>query len=63
MSPTGSASRGRRTDALTRDGRCLYATDANGGRAYGWWVAPEGGMELIGWWGGLPATVAGLAAS
>jgi 6-phosphogluconolactonase len=54
---------GLRDEALSGEGRFLYAIDADGGRVYGWSVDPEGTLELIGSWGGLPGTVAGLAAS
>jgi hypothetical protein len=37
--------------------------DADSGCIYGWSVDAEGALEPIGSWGGLPATVAGLAAS
>ncbi len=48
---------------LSSDGRFLYAIDADGGRIYGWSVDAEGSLEPVGSWEGLPATVAGLAAS
>ena len=54
---------GLRDEDLTSDGRFLYAIDADGGRVYGWSVDADGTLELIGSWDGLPATVAGLAAS
>src|SRR5215203_2883529 len=54
---------GLRDEALSSDGRFLYAIDADGGRIYGWSVDAEGALEPVGSWGGLPATVAGLAAS
>jgi 6-phosphogluconolactonase len=54
---------GLRDEALSSDGRFLYATDADGGRIYGWAVEAEGALEPVGSWGDLPATVAGLAAS
>ena len=44
-------------------GRFLYAIDADGGRIYGWAVGAEGSLEPVGSWGGVPVTVAGLAAS
>jgi 6-phosphogluconolactonase (cycloisomerase 2 family) len=54
---------GLRDEDLSSDGRFLYAIDADGGRVYGWSVDADGKLELIGSWGGLPETVAGLAAS
>src|ERR687898_917646 len=54
---------GLRDEDLSSDGRFLYAIDADGGRVYGWAVDADGTLELIGSWGGLPETVAGLAAS
>lgn len=54
---------GLRDEDLSSDGRFLYAIDADGGRIYGWSVGAEGTLEPVGSWDGLPATVAGLAAS
>jgi 6-phosphogluconolactonase (cycloisomerase 2 family) len=54
---------GLRDEDLSGDGRFLYAIDADGGRIYGWSVDNEGTLEPVGSWEGLPATVAGLAAS
>jgi 6-phosphogluconolactonase len=54
---------GLRDEDITSDGRFLYAIDADGGRIYGWSVEAEGALEPVGSWGGVPATVAGLAAS
>jgi 6-phosphogluconolactonase len=54
---------GLRDEDLTSDGRFLYAIDADGGRIYGWSVGAEGSLDPVGSWGGVPATVAGLAAS
>jgi 6-phosphogluconolactonase len=54
---------GLRDEDLSSDGRFLYAIDADGGRIYGWSVDAEGSLERVGSWDGLPATVAGLAAS
>ena len=53
---------GLRDEDLSGDGRFLYAIDADGGRVFGWRV--DGGtLTSVGSWSGLPATVAGLAAS
>jgi 6-phosphogluconolactonase len=54
---------GLRDEDLSSDGRFLYAIDADGGRIYGWSVEAEGALGPVGSWGGVPATVAGLAAS
>jgi 6-phosphogluconolactonase len=54
---------GLRDEDLSSDGRSLYAIDADGGRIYGWSVDAEGSLEPVGSWDGVPATVAGLAAS
>jgi 6-phosphogluconolactonase len=54
---------GLRDEDLSGDGRFLYAIDADGGRIYGWAVDAEGTLEPVGSWGGVPATVAGIAAS
>jgi 6-phosphogluconolactonase len=54
---------GLRDEDLSSDVRFLYALDADGGRIYGWSVDAEGTLEPVGSWDGLPATVAGLAAS
>lgn len=53
---------GLRDEDLSGDGRFLYAIDADGGRIFGWRVE-EGALAPVGSWNGLPATVAGLAAS
>src|SRR5215217_4937343 len=54
---------GLRDEALSSDGRFLYAIDADSGHIYGWSVDAEGALEPIGSWEGVPKTVAGLAAS
>jgi 6-phosphogluconolactonase len=54
---------GLRDEDLSGDGRFLYVIDADGGRIYGWSVGAGGELEPVGSWDGLPATVAGLAAS
>ena len=53
---------GLRDEDLSADGRYLYAIDADQGRIVGWGVGEGGSLSSIGSWGGLPATVAGLAA-
>jgi 6-phosphogluconolactonase (cycloisomerase 2 family) len=53
---------GLRDEDLSRDGRFLYAIDADAHRIFGWSV-DRGRLSAIGSWDGIPATVAGLAAS
>jgi 6-phosphogluconolactonase (cycloisomerase 2 family) len=55
--------KGLRDEDLSGDGRFLYAVDADGGRIFGWAVGERGRLEPLGSWEGVPATVAGLAAS
>ena len=50
------------TRTSPRDGRFLYAIDADSGRIFGWSVGAEGSLEPVGSWEECPATVAGLAA-
>ena len=54
---------GLRDEDLTVDGRFLYAIDADARRVFGWSIAGDGTMAAVGSWEGLPASVAGLAAS
>jgi 6-phosphogluconolactonase len=54
---------GLRDEDLTNDGRFLYAIDADSGQLFGWSVGDNGKLAAIGFWDGLPATAAGLAAS
>jgi 6-phosphogluconolactonase (cycloisomerase 2 family) len=54
---------GLRDEGLSGDGRFLYANDADSRRVYGWAVDSNGALSPVGSWNGLPATVAGLAAS
>ena len=51
---------GLRDEDLSRDGRFLYAIDADAGRIFGWSVE-SCTLSPIGSWDGLPRTVAGLA--
>jgi 6-phosphogluconolactonase len=53
---------GLRDEDLSDDGRFLYAIDADQGEIAGWKVGDDGSLSSIGAWGGLPTTVAGLAA-
>jgi len=54
---------GLRDEDLSGDGRFLYAIDADHRRVLGWAVGEDGSLSPVGSWEGLPATVAGLAAS
>jgi 6-phosphogluconolactonase len=54
---------GLRDEDLTPDGRFLYALDADSRQVFGWSVGAQGALSPIGSWGGLPTTVAGLAAA
>ncbi len=56
-------SKGLRDEALTRDGRFLYALDADARQVFGWEVGEDGSLAPVGAIDGLPATAAGLAAS
>jgi 6-phosphogluconolactonase (cycloisomerase 2 family) len=55
--------KGLRDEALSGDGRFLYAIDTDHGRIVGWQVGDGGRLDAVGAWEGVPATVAGLAAS
>ena len=55
--------KGIRDEAITRDGSYLYAIDADAQRLFGWTVQGDGALVSIGAFEGVPATVAGLAAS
>ena len=54
---------GVRDEAISRDGRFLYAIDADAQRVFGWTVGDDGALAAVGEFEGVPATVAGLAAS
>jgi 6-phosphogluconolactonase len=53
---------GLRDEDLSDDGRFLYAIDTDQGEIAGWAVDDDGSLSAIGPWGGVPTTVAGLAA-
>ncbi len=53
---------GIRDEALSRDGRFLYAIGADSQEVYGWAIEEDGSLAPLGAFNGLPATVAGLAA-
>ena len=54
---------GIRDEAISSDGRFLYALDADAQRVHGWSVGTDGRLAEIGGFEGVPPTVAGLAAS
>ena len=53
---------GLRDEDLSDDGRYLYAIDADQGQVVAWSVDGRGQLSAAGSWGGLPTTIAGLAA-
>ena len=55
--------KGIRDEAITGDGRFLYAIDADAQQLFGWMIDDAGTLAPIGAVDGVPATVAGLAAS
>jgi 6-phosphogluconolactonase len=56
--------KGIRDEAISRDGRYLYAIDADARKVFGWTVGDDGALSAIGAFGDeVPETVAGLAAS
>ena len=54
---------GIRDEALSSDGKYLYALHADTGRVFGWKVGAGGELAAVGSANGLPLTAAGLAAS
>jgi 6-phosphogluconolactonase len=54
---------GLRDEDLSGDGRFLYALNADSRRIFGWAVGTDGTLSPVGAWDGLPASVAGLAAT
>lgn len=54
--------KGVRDEAITPDGRYLYAIDADAQKVFGWTVDGDGELAAIGAFVGVPPTVAGLAA-
>jgi 6-phosphogluconolactonase len=53
---------GLRDEDLSDDDGYLYAIDADQGQVVGWSVDGRGMLTAAGSWGGLPTTIAGLAA-
>jgi 6-phosphogluconolactonase len=60
---TGHGRKGLRDEAISGDGRYLYAIDADAQKLFGWAVGQDGHLTPAGESGGVPDTVAGLAAS
>jgi len=60
---TEHGSKGIRDEAISGDGRYLYAIDTGAQKVCGWAVGRGGQLSPVGEFGGVPATVAGLAAS
>jgi len=60
---TGQGSKGLRDEAISSDGRYLYAIDADALTVVAWAVGQDGHLTPAGGYGGVPDTVAGLAAS
>jgi 6-phosphogluconolactonase len=56
-------SKGLRDEAISGDGRYLYAIDADAQKLVGWAVGQDGHLTPAGESSGVPGTVAGLAAS
>jgi 6-phosphogluconolactonase len=54
---------GLRDEAISSNGRFLYALDADTQKVHAWNVGPDGRLAEIGAFEGVPPTVAGLAAS
>jgi len=54
---------GIRDEAISSNGRFLYALDADAQKVHGWSVGADGRLAEIGAFEGVPPTVAGLAAS
>jgi 6-phosphogluconolactonase (cycloisomerase 2 family) len=59
---TEDGSVGLRDEDLTDDGAFLYAIDTDRGRIVGWSVSSDGALSPAAEHGGLPSTIAGLAA-
>jgi 6-phosphogluconolactonase len=60
---TRQGEKGVRDGAISGDGRYLYAIDADAQKLCGWAVGRGGQLTPVGEVGGVPGTVAGLAAS
>ena len=60
---TGRGTKGLRDEAISGDGRSLYAIDPDASKVFAWAVGQDGQLTSAGESGGVPATMAGLAAS
>jgi 6-phosphogluconolactonase (cycloisomerase 2 family) len=60
---TGQGEKGIRDEAISGDGSYLYAIDPDTQKLCGWAVSQGGQLRPVGEFGGVPATMAGLAAS
>jgi 6-phosphogluconolactonase len=60
---TGRNGKGLRDEAISADGRYLYAIDPDAQKLFAWAVGQDGQLIPAGEYGGFPTTVAGLAAS
>jgi 6-phosphogluconolactonase len=60
---TGQDQKGIRDEAISGDGRYLYAIDADAQKLCGWEVGQGGQLRPVSQFGGVPGTVAGLAVS
>src|ERR1700745_161956 len=60
---TRQGEKGIRDEAISGDGRYLYAIDPDAQKLFGWAVGRGGKLTPAGEFGGVPDTVAGLAAS
>ena len=60
---TREGEKGVRDEAISRDGRYLYAIDPDAQQVFGWRVEGNGELTPVGAFEGVPGTVAGLAAA
>jgi 6-phosphogluconolactonase len=60
---TGRNGKGLRDEAISADGRYLYAIDPDAQKLFAWAIGQDGQLIPAGEYGGIPTTVAGLAAS
>jgi 6-phosphogluconolactonase len=60
---TVEGQKGIRDEAISRDGRYLFALHADVQQLFGWQVQQDGSLTPVGAFGDLPTTVAGLAAN